>query len=120
MRKPTYLVLAALADGPLPGYGIIKDVEHFSDGQVRLAVGVLYTVLDRLAGEGYVRPVGDEQVAGRVRKRYGLTASGLTALHAEARRAIAAGLVTQFGGDRIGKIVTVGGRVRLGGQARAK
>jgi PadR family transcriptional regulator, regulatory protein PadR len=115
MRESTYFVLASLDDGPLSGYEIIKDVEEFSAGRLRLAVGTLYMVLDRLAGDGYVRCVGDKDVVGQVRNRYALTASGLTSLHAQARRVAMAGLVVQSsGGDRIGKVVTVGGRVRLG------
>jgi DNA-binding PadR family transcriptional regulator len=116
MREPTYYVLASLADGPLPGYAIIKDAESRSDGQVRLTVGTLFSVLDRLSCAGHVRVAGAELVAGRIRTSYGITRSGLTSLWAEAaRQAIAAGLVAQSAyGERINRIVTVGGRVRVG------
>ena len=63
MREPTYFVLASLADGPLHGYGIITRAEGLSHGRVRLATGTLFTALDRLAAEGYVRLVSDEVVA---------------------------------------------------------
>jgi len=95
MREPTYFVLASLLDGPLHGYGIIKRVADLSDGRVRLATGTLYTALDRLTAEGYVRLVREEIVNGRARRSYGLTQPGATALRAEARRmAQAADLVT--------------------------
>jgi PadR family transcriptional regulator, regulatory protein PadR len=95
MREPTYFVLAALLAGPLHGYAIIKQAEEMSDGRVRLATGTLYTALDRLTAEGYVRLVSEELVAGRVRRSYGLTADGSAALRAEAQRmAEAARLVT--------------------------
>ena len=95
MREPTYFVLASLLDGPLHGYAIIKRTEELSTGRVRLATGTLYTALDRLTAEGYVRLVSEETVAGRVRRSYGLTDRGSAALRAEAQRmAEAARLVT--------------------------
>jgi PadR family transcriptional regulator PadR len=96
MREPTYFVLAALLAGPLHGYAIIKRAEEMSSGRVRLATGTLYTALDRLTDEGYVRLVSEEMVAGRLRRSYGLTDEGSAALGAEARRmAEAARLVTE-------------------------
>ncbi len=96
MREPTYFVLAALLAGPLHGYAIIKRAEDMSGGRVRLATGTLYTALDRLTDEGYVRLVSEEMVAGRMRRSYGLTDEGSAALGAEAQRmAEAARLVTE-------------------------
>jgi PadR family transcriptional regulator, regulatory protein PadR len=86
MREPTYFVLAALLAGPLHGYAIIKRAEELSNGRVRLATGTLYTALDRLTAEGYVRLVSEELVTGRVRRSYGLTDAGSAALRAEAQR----------------------------------
>jgi DNA-binding PadR family transcriptional regulator len=74
-----------------------------SDGRVRLATGTLYTALDRLTAEGYVRLVSDEVVSGRIRRSYGLTDAGVDALRAEAQRmAEAARLVTEATGVRPG------------------
>jgi PadR family transcriptional regulator, regulatory protein PadR len=104
MREPTYFVLAALLAGPLHGYAIIKRAEEMSGGRVRLATGTLYTALDRLTDEGYVRLVSEELVAGRVRRSYGLTQDGSAALRAEAQRmAEAAQLVTGGAAARAGR-----------------
>jgi len=98
MREPTYFVLASLLAGPLHGYAIIKRSEELSGGRVRLATGTLYTALDRLTAEGDVQLVSEEIVNGRVRRSYGLTDSGATALRAEAvRMAEAARIVTDEG-----------------------
>ncbi|GAA4595356.1 DNA-binding PadR family transcriptional regulator [Actinoplanes octamycinicus] len=86
MREPTYFILAALQDEPLHGYAIIKRAAELSHGRVRPATGTLYTALDRLAGEGYVRVVREETVNGRVRRYYALTPDGLAALRFEAAR----------------------------------
>jgi PadR family transcriptional regulator PadR len=104
IREPTYFVLAALMDGPLHGYAIIKRAEELSDGRVRMAAGTLYAALDRLSAEGLVRVLSEEVVNGRARRYYGLTDEGVAVLRAEAARmAQAARVVT----DRPIRIVGV-------------
>jgi PadR family transcriptional regulator, regulatory protein PadR len=122
MREPTYLVLASLLDGPLPGFGIIRRAEELSGGRVRLATGTVYTALDRLTGEGYVSLVSEQRVAGRVRRNYGVAVAFLTALHAEAMLADGAARGADAAGRRntTGRIVVVGGRVRVGGKVRRR
>ncbi|GAA4605270.1 DNA-binding PadR family transcriptional regulator [Actinoplanes octamycinicus] len=86
LREPSYFVLAALLDGRLHGYAVVKRVEELSAGQVKLAAGSLYSVLDRLLGEGYVTADGEEIVNGRARRYYRLTDSGQQVLAQEADR----------------------------------
>lgn len=95
MRAPTYFTLAALLDGPLHGYGIIKRAEQLSDGAVRMTAGTLYGALDRLSREGLVVEDGQEIVAGRARRYYRLTDEGHAALEAEAERMSKAAAVVQ-------------------------
>src|ERR1700685_2041840 len=76
MREPTYFLLASLLDGPLHGYAIIQLAAELSDGRVRMATGTLYTALDRLTAEGYVRLVSEEIVNGRGRPPYGADETG--------------------------------------------
>lgn len=84
LARPTYFILAALLDGPLHGYGIIKRVEELSGGELRVRAGTLYAALDRLVGEGRVVPDGQEVVSGRLRRYYRLTPEGSATLRAEA------------------------------------
>lgn len=86
MREPTYFILASLQDEPLHGYAIIKQAATLSGGRVKLATGTLYTALDRLTTEAYVRVVDEEIVNGRARRYYALTPDGRAALKAEAVR----------------------------------
>ncbi|WIB12923.1 PadR family transcriptional regulator [Curtobacterium sp. MCPF17_052] len=58
MREPTLLVLTSLAGGRKHGYGLIGDAAELSDGRVRLKVGTLYAVLDRLLDQGLVSEAG--------------------------------------------------------------
>lgn len=86
MREPTFLVLAALADGPKHGYALIEEADRISGGRVRLKVGTLYAALDRLAKEGLVRVSGEEVVSGRLRRSFALTDVGGDRLSAEVER----------------------------------
>lgn len=86
IRRSTYFVLAALLDGPLHGYGILKRVAELSDGEVGLSTGTLFGALDRLVESGLVEAGEEEKVEGRVRRAYTLTQDGYAALSAEARR----------------------------------
>jgi DNA-binding PadR family transcriptional regulator len=86
MGDPVYFTLAALLDGPLHGYGIIKRAHDLSGRRVRLAAGTLYAALDRLRDAGLVEVAREEIVDGRARRAYRLTGAGREALRAEAKR----------------------------------
>src|SRR5690349_24207441 len=86
LREPSFFILAALQAGPRHGYSIIKAVVELSDGRLKLAVGTLYSVLDRLAGENFIEVTGEEIVNGRARRYYALTDAGRCILVEEADR----------------------------------
>lgn len=86
MTEPAFFILTALVDEPRHGYGIVGEVATLSEGRVRLKVGTLYGVLDRLVGEGMVEPDHDEVHQGRLRRYYRLTDAGGHSLAAEAQR----------------------------------
>ena len=84
MTGQAFFVLTALADGPRHGYGIVREVADLSQGRVRLKIGSLYGVLDRLATEGLIEADREEAHDGRLRRYYRLTQDGQGALVAEA------------------------------------
>jgi PadR family transcriptional regulator, regulatory protein PadR len=84
MTGQAFFVLTALADGPRHGYGIVREVAELSHQRVRLKIGSLYGVLDRLAADGLIEPDRDEAHDGRLRRYYRLTSDGRQALAAEA------------------------------------
>lgn len=86
MTEPAFFVLTALVDEPRHGYGIVSEVASLSEGRVRLKIGTLYGVLDRLVGEGLVERDRDEVQQGRLRRYYKLTDTGHQALTTEADR----------------------------------
>ena len=93
LRTPSYFALAALIDGPLHGYAIVRRAAELSDGAVRLSTGTLYALLDRaidaglgVAGDSYVK-------GGRTRRDYALTPAGRSELDAESQRLLHASRV---------------------------
>lgn len=86
LTEPQYFILAALMDGPLHGYGIIKAAERVTDGRLRIAVGTLYGALERMERAGLIIAGDEEIVDGRARRYYRLTEDGTEALGREALR----------------------------------
>ena len=86
--KPTdFHVLLALASESLHGYGLVRRIEHESEGRVRLLPGNLYAVLRRLGDAGLVEETeAPADASDRRRRYYRLTDGGREALGAESRR----------------------------------
>src|ERR1700748_2604401 len=78
------LLLAALARGPVHGYGVIARLRDDSDGVFAMPEGTIYPALHRLEAAGFVTS-SDEFVAGKRRRTYALTDAGVARL--DARRA---------------------------------
>ena len=85
MAGQAFLVLTVLADGPRHGYGIVREVAELSDGRVKLKIGSLYGLLDRLATDKLIEPDREESHDGRQRRYYRLTRDGRLALAEEAQ-----------------------------------
>jgi len=83
LAEPTFFILAALAEQPLHGYGVMKVAQELSGGRVRLRPGTLYAALDRLSEEGLLVVEREEAVDGRLRRYYRLTDDGAAQLETE-------------------------------------
>jgi PadR family transcriptional regulator PadR len=78
------LVLSVLADAPLYGYAITKQVAARSGGAIRLTAGVLYPLLHELENQGLLLSSwetvqasdNEDDTRGRKRKWYRLSAKG--------------------------------------------
>jgi DNA-binding PadR family transcriptional regulator len=86
MQEPTLLILTALAEHPLHGYGIVQSVLTLSGGDVKLKPGTLYGALDRLAEQGLIEVDREEAVEGRLRRYYRLSDAGAATLAGEVAR----------------------------------
>jgi DNA-binding PadR family transcriptional regulator len=87
MSPAMFHVLVALADGETHGYAIMKEVEHLTDGAVRLSTGTLYGIIKRLLADGLIRESAVSAAPGDERRRsYALTPFGKDVARAEAER----------------------------------
>lgn len=85
-RPPSYYALAALIDGPLHGYAIVRRAAELSDGRVKLSTGTLYALLERAIDEKLVTAGEPYRERGRARRDYTLTSAGRVALQAESEQ----------------------------------
>lgn len=87
LSESTYLILLALYQGPLHGYGIIKEIENTSEGTYIIAPGTLYGVLKNLEKQELIETVAFEKEK-RKKKTYCITVQGKGVLHSEYERYI--------------------------------
>ena len=78
------LLLAAVAQGPVHGYGVISRLRDDSGGVFAMPEGTIYPALHRLEAAGFIIST-DEFHAGKRRRTYALTDAGVARL--DARRA---------------------------------
>jgi DNA-binding PadR family transcriptional regulator len=89
LTPAVFHILLALAAGERHGYGIQKEIQRHTHGQLRMGPGTLYGTIQRLLELGWIeestkapRKVMDE----RRRRYYRLTQAGRRALDAEVER----------------------------------
>ena len=68
------VVLAILAEGPLHGYEIAKEMRRRSEDALTLGQGVLYPILHRLEAQGLIAGEWEQSTGTPSRKMYKLTA----------------------------------------------
>lgn len=82
-------ILIALADGDAHGYGIMQDVERFTNGETRIGPGTLYRSIQRMLVDGLIEEgaiaLHDETDDDR-RRYYRLTKRGGAVAQREAER----------------------------------
>lgn len=72
-----FYVLKILYEGPLHGYGILKELSALTGGCCIPTVGTIYPVLKTLTKDGYAKVSDDKNTGGnRPRKIYVLTPKG--------------------------------------------
>lgn len=79
LTPAVFHILLALADGDKHGYAIMKDVEHQTDGRLKLGAGTLYGTIKRLLAADLITEIderADPALGDERRRYYRLTASG--------------------------------------------
>ena len=89
LTQSEFHILLSLAATPRHGYGMMKDVEDRTEGQVRLGPGTLYGSIRRLVERGWIEEAGDRpdpELDDQRRRYYRLTGLGRKVAVAEAER----------------------------------
>jgi DNA-binding PadR family transcriptional regulator len=89
LTPAVFHILLALADGEKHGYGIMKDVEEITDGQVQMGPGTLYGTIKRMLASNLIaetdeRP--DPEMDDSRRRYYRLTTLGRKVCQSEVER----------------------------------
>lgn len=83
-------LLLVMSGAPVHGYAMMKAVEEQSGGSLRVELGSLYRVLQRLERDGLVLaadpPAEERPSPGRERRYYGITELGRAVVAAEVKR----------------------------------
>jgi PadR family transcriptional regulator PadR len=91
------LVLRAIADEPLHGYGLVQRLRLTSGGRVLVPQGSLYPSLHRLENQGMLKSDWKATASGREAKIYSITAKGRRHLAAQVEQwrelSVAIGLI---------------------------
>ena len=89
LTPAVFHILLALSSGERHGYGIMKQVEVDSQGQVKMGAGTLYGSLKRMLDAGLVQESDkriDSEIDDQRRIYYQITGVGAQALAAELER----------------------------------
>lgn len=78
------MILRLLADEPMYGYQMVKELQARSDGYFEMEQGTLYPALHRLERDGLVRSEWQIIAEGPPRKYYYVTDTGRAALRENA------------------------------------
>ncbi len=80
------MILRLLAEKPMYGYQIVKELQTRSEGYFDLEQGTLYPALHRLENDGLVRSQWEIVADGPSRKYYYITDKGRTELEKSAQQ----------------------------------
>lgn len=97
------LVVAILAERPLHGYALCKEIGERSGNALKVGEGTLYPLLYRLEERGLLKSKWEKKGSGRPRKVYKVTRSGLRFLD---RQKAEWGLLFRLVEDFMGKAWT--------------
>jgi DNA-binding PadR family transcriptional regulator len=84
-----FLIMLALADGELHGYGIMQEAQRITGGGTRLGPGTLYRSIQRMVIDGLIEELDialDDETDDERRRYYRLTTRGRAVARGQAQR----------------------------------
>ena len=82
----TLQVLVTLANGPLHGYAVVKEVREATEGRINPGTGTFYSAIHRMNDAGIIEEIDPPENGDARRRCYAISDFGREVLDAEAER----------------------------------
>jgi DNA-binding PadR family transcriptional regulator len=82
----TLQVLVTLANEPLHGYAVVKEVREATEGRINPGTGTFYSAIHRMSDAGVIEEIDPPSNGDTRRRYYAISEFGREVLEAEAER----------------------------------
>ena len=86
LSESYFYILLCLSKGANHGYGIMKQTEALSQGQVKIGSGTMYGATSNMIKKGWIKEIVSDEAGAEKKRLYTLTPEGTEAFKAEVAR----------------------------------
>ena len=86
LSESYFYILLCLSKGANHGYGIMKQTEALSEGQVKIGSGTMYGATSNMIKKGWIKEIFSEEQGSEKKRLYMLTDEGKKAFETEVCR----------------------------------
>ena len=86
LSESYFYILLCLSKGANHGYGIMKQTEQLSQGQVKIGSGTMYGATSNMIKKGWIHEIISDEPGAEKKRLYALTAEGTEAFKIEVQR----------------------------------
>ena len=86
LSESYFYILLCLSKGANHGYGIMKQTEQLSEGQVKIGSGTMYGATSNMIKKNWIKEIVSDDPGAEKKRLYTLTPEGTEAFKAEVER----------------------------------
>ena len=86
LSESYFYILLCLSKGANHGYGIMKQTEQLSEGQVKIGSGTMYGATSNMIKKNWIKEIVSDEAGAEKKRLYTLTPEGREAFKAEVER----------------------------------
>ena len=86
LSESYFYILLCLSKGAHHGYGIMKQTEQLSEGQVKIGSGTMYGATSNMIKKNWIKEIVSDDPGAEKKRLYTLTPEGTEAFKAEVER----------------------------------
>ena len=86
LSESYFYILLCLSKEANHGYGIMKQTEQLSEGQVKIGSGTMYGATSNMIKKGWIHEIVSNEPGAEKKRLYALTAEGTEAFKTEVQR----------------------------------